>query len=791
MTMQLSAIMNLTGNFAAQIQKNAELMKGIKGQADQAGSSIKNAFSNPAIGQKMASGLALTRDALGAAGIASAGFLKTCVDGATKAQKTNADLAQTIKSTGGAAGLTAAQVSAMATSFSKTTTFGAGAIKTGQNMLLTFTNIGKDVFPMATQAMLDLSQKMGGDPVSSSLQLGKALNDPTKGITALTRVGITFTEQQKKQIQTMQATGNMAGAQKLILGELNKEFGGQAAAAAKTYDGQMKQLGNTIGGIKGAIGSALLPYLQGIAEKLNTGAQSVSKFVGEHKKLVATVLSMTAIFGTLIGGVGLFSKVAGFLGPAVTGIAGLIGGLSLPILLVIGAIAALVLAYTKNFGGLKTSIDKEIGGISSAFKMATSQFKKTGDAIGAIGVFITNVFGNKVSNTVTITLTNIKTIVMNVISTIKAHMPEIKVVVQSVFQGIATIWNSILKPVLKLLMSAIGEVISWVVAHFPQIQKVIATVFQGVMNVWNSILKPVLKFIITEISKVVQWVVINWPLIKQTIGTVLNGVMNVVKSVLTFIQAFWNTWGQTIMDYVTVVWNNIKIAIQTVIHVIQDVIKAVMQAINGDWKGAWASIIDAVKTIFGGVGAIISNILNGIGKIFVDIAKVAVGWGKDMIDGIITGIKSSIGGIEDAVKGVGNKIKSFLHFSVPDEGPLKDYMTWMPDFMGGLSSGITANIPLIQSAISKVTSSMNMSKPIKINTQQVITPIKDVSLGIKTNLKDTSSNGGKASTATEKGKLSIIIAKLADQIIIREEADIDKLANALLLKLNAATINMA
>ncbi|MBZ9615292.1 phage tail tape measure protein [Clostridium estertheticum] len=626
MTMQLSAIMNLTGNFAAQIQKNAELMKGIKGQADQAGSSIRNAFSNSALGQKMASGISITRDAFGAAGIASAGFLKVCVEGATKAQKTNADLAQTIKSTGGAAGLTAAQVSAMATSLSKTTTFGAGAIKTGQNMLLTFTNIGKNVFPMASQAMLDLAQKMGGDPVSSSVQLGKALNDPIKGITALSRVGVTFTEQQKKQIETMQKAGNMAGAQKLILNELNKEFGGQAAAAAKTYDGQMKQLGNTIGSIKATIGSALLPYLQGISEKLNSGAQSVASFVGQHKKLVVAVLSMTAVFGTLVGGIGLFTKISGVLGPAVSGIGGLIGGLSLPILIVIGAIAGLVIAYTKNFGGLKTFIDGIVGGISSAFKMATSQFKKTGDAIGAIGVFITNVFGTKVGNTVTASLTMIKTIVLSTISTIKSHMPQIKAVVQSVFQGVAALWI--------------------------------------------SVLKPVLSFMITEIGKVVQWVIKNFPLIKQTISTILNGAMSVIKIVLSGIQAFWSTWGQTIMDYVSICFNGIKIIIDTVIHVVQDVIKAVMQIITGDWKGAWSSMVDAAKTIFGGVGALISNVLNGVGKIFVDIAKVAIGWGKDMIDGIITGIKGAIGGIGDAVKGVADKIKSFLHFSVPDEGPL-------------------------------------------------------------------------------------------------------------------------
>ncbi|MBZ9615290.1 hypothetical protein [Clostridium estertheticum] len=109
--------------------------------------------------------------------------------------------------------------------------------------------------------------------------------------------------------------------------------------------------------------------------------------------------------------------------------------------------------------------------------------------------------------------------------------------------------------------------------------------------------------------------------------------------------------------------------------------------------------------------------------------------------------------------------------------------------MGGLSTGITANIPLIQSAINKVTSTMNMSKPIMINTKQVIDPIKNTSLGIRSNSNDGSSNALRANTIT-KGSIAITIAKLADQIIIREDADIDKLANALLLKLNSTVINM-
>lgn len=725
MAMTLSAVMNLAGNFQAQLQSNAQALQGFTQQAAQAGNTIKNSLSEN-IGQKLSVGLSQARDALGAAGIASAGFLKTCIDGATKAQKTNADLAQTIKSTGGAAGITADEVSKMASEFSKSTTFGAGAIKTGQNMLLTFTNIGKDVFPQTTQAMLDMAQKMGGDPVSSSIQLGKALNDPTKGLTALTRVGITFTEEQKNQIETMQKAGDMAGAQKVILGELNKEFGGQAAAAAQTYDGQMKQLGNTFAGIKSTIGSAVLPYLQGIAEKLNTGAQAVSKFVTEHKQLVAIILSSTAVFGTLIGGAGLFTKVLAILGPTVQAIIGLIGGLTLPIAIVIAAIGGLIYAYTQNFGGMKDFIDGVIGGIVSAFKEATAAFKSNGDAIGAIGVFIKNIFGDNVANTVTSTLTVIKNIIMSLVEIVKAHMPEIKAV--------------------------------------------ISTVFQGIQSVWNSVLKPVLSFIITAIGQVVQWVISNWPLIQNTIKIVITSIATTIKSYLNLIKSFWDANGAAIMAVASNVWNIIKTTITTIIKVVEDVIKAVMQAINGDWSGAWNSLCDAVGTIFSGVITIIGNILSNIGIVFKDIVTTAYNWGKDMVMGIVDGIKGAIGYVVDGVKGVADTIRSYLHFSVPDAGPLTDYQSWMPDFMQGLGDGI------------------------KVNTHLVTEPIKDLSVGIKTNTVSRLSGGVNqipVHSANTSGTKSISIAKLADQIIVREEADIDKIVKALVTNLRKESFKMA
>lgn len=182
--------------------------------------------------------------------------------------KAEAQLAATIKSTGSAAGVTAKEMREYASALQNQTTFGDEAIIGAESLLLTFTNIGGPVLKDATATVLDMSQALGQDLKSSSVQLGKALNDPITGITALSRVGVSFTEQQKDQIKTMTEMGDVAGAQRLILAELNKEFGGSAAAAVDTYDGKLQQLSNTYGDLQEEIGQGIVRQ-GGFVESLN------------------------------------------------------------------------------------------------------------------------------------------------------------------------------------------------------------------------------------------------------------------------------------------------------------------------------------------------------------------------------------------------------------------------------------------------------------------------------------------------------------------------------------------
>jgi hypothetical protein len=188
------------------------------------------------------------------------GFLSDCTAKAKEQAAAEAQLGAVLKSTGGAAGVTVDEAKNLAAELQKLTNYGDEATIAAEALLLSFTNIGRDVFPDTTRAVLDMSTAMGQSLQTTAVQVGKALQDPVAGVTALQRVGVRLTEQQKEQVKAMVDVGNAADAQRLILAELTKEFGGSAEAAVAA-DGGMTQLSNRMGDLQEKIGSRLLPVM--------------------------------------------------------------------------------------------------------------------------------------------------------------------------------------------------------------------------------------------------------------------------------------------------------------------------------------------------------------------------------------------------------------------------------------------------------------------------------------------------------------------------------------------------
>ena len=179
----------------------------------------------------------------------------------------NSVVAQTeavVKSTGQAAGLTAGQMAGMAESMSASagmSLFADDAILGAQNVLATFTQIKGENFGNATQSIIDMSQALGTDLQSSAMQVGKALNDPIAGVSSLGRAGVQFTDEQKNMIKSMVEAGDIAGAQSIILGELETQFGGSALAAVDTFAGQQIVLAEQFANVQQSLGESLMPVL--------------------------------------------------------------------------------------------------------------------------------------------------------------------------------------------------------------------------------------------------------------------------------------------------------------------------------------------------------------------------------------------------------------------------------------------------------------------------------------------------------------------------------------------------
>lgn len=222
-----------------------------------------------------------------AAALAGGAFFQAVIRNTIESEDALAQLNATIKSTGGAAGLSSDQMVAMAQGLQKVTTFGDDAIISMQSQLLTFTKIGGDVVPRATEAILDLATKMGGDLKGAAVQVGKALNDPIKGVAMLGKSGVQFSEDQQQMITALVETGRLAEAQTVILAELETQFGGSAKAARDTFGGAVTALQNAFGDL-----------LEGDGGNLNDakeGVESLTKALSDPQVQMA--------FSQIVGGI--------------------------------------------------------------------------------------------------------------------------------------------------------------------------------------------------------------------------------------------------------------------------------------------------------------------------------------------------------------------------------------------------------------------------------------------------------------------------------------------------------
>lgn len=201
-----------------------------------------------------------TKAAMGAAKIALlafAGALAGVLYLTAQQEKAENKLAAVMKATGNAAGFTTKQMLDMASAYQTLTAFGDEAIINAQALMSTFLNIGGKVFIDAMEAAMDLARVFDQDLKQSVLQLGIALNDPVLGYTRLRRVGVSFSDEQVKQIKQFAALGDIVSAQRVILDELKQEVGGVARAYGESLAGRLENTKNLLSDLVQAFGKAI------------------------------------------------------------------------------------------------------------------------------------------------------------------------------------------------------------------------------------------------------------------------------------------------------------------------------------------------------------------------------------------------------------------------------------------------------------------------------------------------------------------------------------------------------
>lgn len=588
-------------------------------------------------------GGALKVGLLGGVGVAAgavAGLgavLTDSVGEAMAAQEVMAQLESVLASTGGAAGVTAEMATGLADSLSGVTRFEDDAILAGENLLLTFTNIGSNVFPTATETMLNMSQALGQDLSSSAVQLGKALNDPVQGMTALSRVGVSFTEEQKATIKALQESGDLMGAQTVILDELGKEFGGAAEAAGQTFAGQLDIMKNSLGNVKEEVGFALLPALTSLAQTL--GPMLMGAAQGLANFLITTVVPALST---------LFMWVATNLPPAIQTLANFWNGTLKPALEV-------VWAFIQNniIPILKTVVEVYI----AAMKVQLAALAAVWDgvlkpALAAVWSFIQG---------------SVIPILQEVFAWLSQNIPP-------ALETLARYWEGTLKPALETVWSFIQTnlvpilqtVFEWLATNIPPALETLA-------DFWTNTLQPAItgvwEFIQTYLVPLFEALVnVNIAALKLAL-TILAGIWeNVLKPAL---ETVW----QFVMEHVAPIFVDLKAKLD-------GPVSRALRDFAALLEGAFSVALAVVTGLLEGVTGAINGITDAIGTVieWFNNLKDAIsnftlpGWIQDALDLIngtgramsrvaavdAPGFMGALSGIEDVASSVSNVLQALV-----------------------------------------------------------------------------------------------------------------------------------
>ena len=465
---------------------------------------------------------------------------------------------------------------------------------------------------------------------------------------------------------------------------------------------QLQELAISFGEILMPVVRDFVSGLQKLVDWFNGLSDGTKRLITTLALLVAAIGPVLIIVGKVMSAVGTIMtwapKIAGAVstvmswGPKIASAIGVIKGalsslwavlMANPIVLIIAAIAALVAAFVylwnhseafRNFWinlweNIKSAVTTVVEAVKVFLENAWNAISTTAQTVwNGISTFFSGIWEG-IKTVVTTVTTAISTAITTAWNAIYEFFEPLLSALQYLFE---TIWQAIqilIGMALDAISAKVQEIWNGIVAFLTPLLEGIRDFFQQIWTAISTTVSNVLNAIRTAVTNA-------WNAIKGTITSVMNAIHSTVSSIWNNIKSTVTNLMNTLKSSVVSIWNNMKSAISGVISQILSVIQS-----------GFNSSVNFIKGLIG----------------------QAYSWGRDLIMGIVNGIRSAIGAVADAARSVADSIRSFLHFSVPDVGPLTDYESWMPDFMKGLAKGIEKSKGLVAGAMEGVAAGMNLS----------------------------------------------------------------------------------
>lgn len=553
---------------------DSKALTGIRGQLNSLGQSFINT------GKSLTKSVTLPLVGLGV----------LAVKAFAEAQEITAQTRSAIESTGGVANVTAGQVQALATSLSNLSGVDDEAIKSSENLLLTFTQIrnrvgeGNDIFDQAAAAVLNVSIRFKKDLRSSAIMVGKALNDPIKGVSSLSRMGIQFTETQKDMIEKLVESGDVLGAQKLILKELEVQAGGAAEAYGNTLSGAIERTKTQVGNLAESFGKTLKPYIMDAADFLQDLVEKFKSLSPAVRRQIVVIAGIAAAIGPVLVVVGTLAKLLSLAfspaGLVIIGIAALITGLIYlynhseafreVVAKIVDAVREWLPKIATYFKNLGKTIFNALGRAVKALaplaetlvnfailvgEKVVGAIKWFQDAWGVAGPIVMSVLGY------------LGDILIDIAENIMGTLIEAW---NNLWPAIQELWNKA-KPVLKVLGVILAVVLVGAIMAIANAFKVVVGVASVVIKAIAALLGGLIRIIAGVIDAIVKIFTGGWDVIKTgaaLVKTVVIGVWNAIKSA-------WQTAGRFFAD----LWNGI---------------------VDGASR-AWDGLVDGFKGVINGI----------------------------------------------------------------------------------------------------------------------------------------------------------------------------------------------